>query len=140
MKKLLEVEVAVTEEGIMSILNSEMSKSKKMIALFDLGLETKEISDVMTKHEGKLVRYNFVYNVLSNHCNINSVPVETSEKTGKKDQIITMFLTGKSNKEISIELKTNYNYVFNTIKTYKKEHPEVVAALALPATPAPDAE
>lgn len=126
MKKQLEAEVQITEEAVMTVLQSSISKSKKMIALFDLGLDTKEISEVMTRFEGKLVRYNFVYNVLSNHININGIPVESQERSGKKEQILAMFLAGKTNKEISIDLKTNYNYVFNTIKTFKKEHPDYV--------------
>lgn len=139
MKKQLETDFTATEVDIMAILNGTMSKSKKMVAMFDLGLETKEISDIMTKHEGKLVRYNFVYNVLSNHVNINGIPVEAQQREGKKDLILAMYVDGKSNKEISIDLKTNYNYVFNTIKTYKLLNPLVAAAVeakkvAVPAT------
>lgn len=124
MKKQLEAGQQLTQEqaaeAVKAILNNtELSKSKKMIAMFDLGLETKDIAEIMTAAEGKMVRYNFVYNVISNHCNINGIKREETEKTGKKDLIIAMYLAGKSNKEISIELKTNYNYVFNTIKQFK---------------------
>jgi hypothetical protein len=126
MRKILEAGFTATEVDIMKVLKSDISKSKKMIELFNLGFETKEISEIMSNHEGKLVRYNFVYNVVSNHINMNSIPVETQVREGKKDMILVMYLDGKSNKEISIELKTNYNYVFNTIKQYKLEHPVVV--------------
>lgn len=126
MKKVMEQPVEVTEEVILAILNDEKtSKSKKMIAMFDLGLEVKDISEVMTKFEGALVRYNFVYNVVSNYCNMNGIKHETSDKENKKDQIIAMWLVGASNKEISIDLKANYNYVFNTIKSYKLANPGV---------------
>lgn len=143
MKKQLEVEVKFSEKDIRTILeNQAISKSKKMVALFDLGLETKEISDIMTTFEGKLVRYNFVYNVLSNHCAVNGVQIEKSpERTGKKDLILEMFLAGKSNKEISIDLKTNYNYVFNTIKQFKQLNPTWESMVQKPsAVPAAQAE
>lgn len=93
--------------------NTELSKSKKMLELFKLGLSIKEISQLMN------VRYNFVYNVVSNFCNVNGIKLETTKKEGKKEKIVALHLEGKSNKEISIELKTNYNYVFNVIKEYK---------------------
>lgn len=124
MKKVLEQEVKVTKAAIDKVLNGEGSKSQKMKDLFDLGLEVKEISQLMA------VRYNFVYNVVSNYCNMNGIAVESAEKTGKKDQIIELFLAGKSNKEIAIELKTNYNYVFNVLKQYKAENPEVAEQVA----------
>lgn len=129
MKKQMGTDFTATEQDVKAVLASDISKSKKMIALFDLGFETKDISDIMTAHEGKLVRYNFVYNVLSNHININGIPVEQQQREGKKDLILAMYLAGKSNKEISIDLKTNYNYVFNTIKQYKLAHPEVTTVV-----------
>jgi hypothetical protein len=129
MKKVLGTGFTATEAEVKNVLASDISKSKKMIALFDLGFEVKEISDVMSAHEGKLVRYNFVYNVLSNHINMNGIPVETTQREGKKDSILEMYVNGKSNKEISIDLKTNYNYVFNTIKDFKLKYPEQAAAV-----------
>lgn len=119
MKKVQEIGTIATLEQIDKVLGEEtLSKSKKMLALFDLGMEVKEIAQIMA------VRYNFVYNVVSNHCNMNGIQTETSAKEGKKDQIIALYNVGKSNKEISIELKTNYNYVFNVLKAYKAEHPK----------------
>lgn len=129
MKKILEEGFTATEKDVAKVLTGEMSKSKKMIALFDLGFEIKEIADIMSNAEGKNVRYNFVYNVISNHINMNGIPVEQSQREGKKDSILEMYLAGKSNKEISIELKTNYNYVFNTIKEFKLKYPEQAAAV-----------
>lgn len=99
-----------------NILASEGSKSSKMKMLFDQGLEIKEIANMMD------VRYNFVYNVVSNYVNMNGIKVEKSEKFGKKDQIISLHCQGMSNKEISIELKTNYNYVFNVLKKWKMDN------------------
>jgi transposase-like protein len=96
------------------INNQELKKSQKMIQLYQLGLTVKEISVEMN------ILYNFVYNVVSNYCNINKVELTTSKSENKKDKIIELYLQNKSNKEISIELSTNYNYVFNTLKKYKE--------------------
>lgn len=101
--------------AIEKILTSEMSKSKKMIALYEMNVAIKEIASIMN------VRYNFVYNVVSNFCNVTGKKIATnnSNETSKKDVIIEMYVAGKSNKEISVDLKTNYNYVFNVIKQFK---------------------
>mgnify|MGYP001292067284 CR=1 FL=1 len=118
MRKLMDANAqAATKAQIQAVLdNPELSKSKKMIALFELGLPVKDIHELMG------VRYNFVYNVVSNYCNMNGIATESTVKDGKKDQIIALFKEGKSLKEIAIELKTNYNYVFNVVKQYKKEN------------------
>lgn len=110
--------VVLTKKKVESILSStELSKSNKMKELFEGGYSVKQISELMN------VRYNFVYNVVSNYVNMNSIQVEKKEQeVSKKDLIIKLYLEKKSNKEISIELKTNYNYVFNTIKKYKEEN------------------
>ena len=98
------------------VANETLSKSKRMIALFELGLAIKEIAE----HMG--TRYNFVYNVLSNHCNMTDAVMPTTNKgSTKKDKIVTMLAEGKSIKEISIELKINYNYIFNIRKSLECE-------------------
>lgn len=102
-----------SDKQVQAVVNSEVSKSQKMKELFELGLEIKEIAVLMA------VRYNFVYNVVSNYVNMNGIQVEKNVKAGKKEAILEMWAAGKSNKEISIELKTNYNYVFNVVKTAK---------------------
>lgn len=114
MKKVIENAKKVTEAQIKKVVAQEVSKSQKMKDLFELGLTIKEIAGALE------VRYNFVYNVLSNHIVINDIAVEKTVKNGKKDAIIEMHVAGKSNKEIQAELKANYNYVVNTIKAYKK--------------------
>lgn len=111
--KKLNVEKMLGKKEIEKVLSSENSKSGKMKILFEGGVEIKEISILM------LVRYNFVYNVISNYVNMNKIELEKVSKDNKKEKIIEMFLEGKSNKEISIDLSTNYNYVFNVIKNYK---------------------
>lgn len=119
MKKAMGVEVKVTKKAIDQVLNGEASKSGKMKQLFDLGLEVKEIAGLMD------VRYNFAYNVVSNYVAMNGIVTESTKKAGKKEQIIQLWEAGKSNKEISIELKTNYNYVFNVVKAHKATLPKV---------------
>lgn len=97
---------------VKTILGSELSKSKKMVALYNEGLEIKEIANLME------VRYNFVYNVISNHCRMNDVELRTNVSNGssKKQLIVELFNQGKSNTEIAKELKTNYNYVYKITK------------------------
>lgn len=116
MKKVMGKQVKVTDAAIQKVVSNEgLSKSAKMKELFDMGIEVKEIASIMA------VRYNFVYNVVSNYCAMNGIQTETTKKVGKKDEILRLHQEGKTNKEISIELKTNYNYVFNCIKAFKAE-------------------
>ena len=108
MKKLNATKISETK--ITSILTSETSKSQKIKLLFDSGLTVKEISERLQ------IRYNFAYNVISNYININDIETETEAKVSKKDEILSLFSEGKSNKEISKLLKTNYNYVCKVLK------------------------
>lgn len=104
----------LTATQIKKILADETtSKSHKMKELFNAGHTIKEISAMLD------VRYNFAYNVISNYITVYGVEVESTKQASKKDAIIELFKQGKSNKEISAELKANYNYVYNTIKAYK---------------------
>ena len=97
---------------IQKIINNATSKSKAMVALYNSGLEIKQIANIMQ------VRYNFVYNVISNHCRINDIELRTNKNNtnSKKAQIEELFKAGKSNVEIAKELKTNYNYVYKITK------------------------
>ena len=97
---------------IQKIINNSSSKSKAMIALYNSGLEIKQIADIMQ------VRYNFVYNVISNYCRINDIELRTNKNNtnSKKAQIEELFKAGRSNTEIAKELKTNYNYVYKVTK------------------------
>lgn len=114
----------VMDEEIMDTLADEStSKSQKMKDLFDIGLPVKEIAQLMD------VRYNFVYNVISNYAAMNGIEVTSTQKAGKSDRIIELHVAGKSNKEIAIELKTNYNYVFNVVKKWKLENPDTEAMI-----------
>ena len=100
------------QNEIQTIINNATSKSKAMIELYNGGLEIKEIATAMD------VRYNFVYNVISNHCRMNDVELRTNQASGssKKVQIEKLFREGKTNTEIAAELKTNYNYVYKITK------------------------
>ena len=97
---------------IQKIINNSTSKSKAMVALYNSGLEIKQIANIMQ------VRYNFVYNVISNHCRINDIELRTNKNNtnSKKAQIEELFKAGRSNVEIAKELKTNYNYVYKVTK------------------------
>lgn len=105
----------MTKAAIEKLVKDEaVSKSSKMKQLFSAGMSIKEIATLLD------VRYNFVYNVISNYVTVEGVEVETTKKAGKKEAIIELFKQGKSNKEISAELKSNYNYVYNVLKAYKE--------------------
>ena len=100
------------QNEIQNIIKNAASKSKAMIELYNDGLEIKQIAEIMN------VRYNFVYNVISNFCRMNDVELRTNQVNGssKKAQIEQLFKDGKSNTEIAKELKTNYNYVYKVTK------------------------
>ena len=101
----------MTKNAIEKILKAEGSKSSKMKELYNGGMEIKEIAEVLG------VKYNFVYNVISNECRINGIELRTNKnRGGKKEAIIALYKEGKSNAEISKELKTNYQYVYKVVK------------------------
>ena len=105
------------QNEIQKIINNGTSKSKTMVELYNQGLEIKEISKIMD------VRYNFVYNVISNYCRMNDIELRTNKENGnsKKVMIEKLFKEGKTNVEISKELKTNYNYVYKITKQLIQE-------------------
>ena len=107
----------MTNKKITTIINNAASKSKAMIELYNEGLEIKQIAQAMD------VRYNFVYNVVSNYCRMNDVELRTNKENGnsKKVKIEELFKQGKSNTEIAKELKTNYNYVYKITKALTAE-------------------
>ena len=107
----------MTKNEIQKIINNGTSKSKTMVELYNQGLEIKEISKIMD------VRYNFVYNVISNYCRMNDIELRTNKgnENSKKVMIEKLFKEGKTNVEISKELKTNYNYVYKITKQLIQE-------------------
>lgn len=120
MRKKMEGKVKkVTKAQVDKVVaQEELSKSARMKQLFDLGLSVKEIAEAMR------VRYNFAYNVVSNYCMQEGIEIEKQKRGGKKEEIIRLYKEGKSNKEIAIELKTNYNYVYNVLKPIKQAEKE----------------
>lgn len=102
---------------INKIVTESKSKSQAMIELYNHDLEIKQIAEIMN------VRYNFVYNVVSNYCRMNDVELRTNKdnKNSKKLQIEELFKAGKTNTEIAAELKTNYNYVYKITKALTAE-------------------
>ena len=105
------------QNEIQNIIKNAASKSKAMIELYNEGLEIKQIAQAMD------VRYNFVYNVISNHCRMNEIELRTNKtnENSKKVMIEKLFKEGKTNVEISKELKTNYNYVYKITKQLIQE-------------------
>ena len=105
------------QNEIQTIINNATSKSKAMIELYNVGLDIKQIAQAMD------VRYNFVYNVISNHCRMNDIELRTNKgnENSKKVMIEKLFKEGKTNVEISKELKTNYNYVYKITKQLIQE-------------------
>jgi transposase-like protein len=121
--KMKKSTTAITADQINVVVASDESKSKRIVRLYEMGLDVRTIADAMG------IRYNFAYNVLSNYTRVNDMMMPTNQ-TGpsKKDQIIEMIQAGKSNTDISKELKTNYNYVYQIAKAYLSTH--TVAAQA----------
>jgi transposase-like protein len=116
---MFRTDVVVNEEqletNVKGIYDQPISKSAKMKQMFDLGLDVKVIAEIMG------VRYNFVYNVVSNYVNIQDIPVSKTAGESKKDTIIQLFLDGKTNKEIAKELKLNYNYIYKVIREFGEQ-------------------
>lgn len=104
----------MTNKEKMTIVNSEATKSAKMKALYNEGCEIGEIAKLLG------VRYNFVYNVISNAAMKAGEEVRVTRKNGsRKAAIIALIEEGKTNKEISQELGVLYNYVFKVRKDYE---------------------
>lgn len=102
------------KEEIRKVIEAEGSKSSKMLKLYNEGLEIGDIAKLMN------VRYNFVYNVVSNDCRKSGTEVRVTKKQGTvKTAIIKCIEEGKTNTDISKELSVNYNYVFKVRKEYE---------------------
>jgi len=100
---------------VKKIVETDESKSKKIKALFELGMEIKEIAKQLD------IRYNFAYNVITNYILAENIEVEKENRITKKDQVKSLYRTGKKAKEIAVELKTNLNYVYKLIGEIKKD-------------------
>ena len=103
----------MTKNEMNKLVKNAKSKSEGYKLLYNEGVEIKEIASFYG------VRYNFVYNVISNYCRVEDVELRTNhrkEGESKKDQVIAMLKEGKTCTEISKELKTNINYVYKIRK------------------------
>jgi hypothetical protein len=105
-------------EKVNKVLNdNNLNKSSKMKILYDMNEKELSVSKIA---ELMKVRYNFVYNVVSNKERMLGNKVRGSEnKVSKKDMIIELIKKGKNNVEISAELLVCYNYVFGVRKDYE---------------------
>lgn len=115
MVKLNEVEKVLNGSEIKVLVNDEgLKKSEKMRQLFLGGVDVKSISELMG------VRYNFVYNVVSEMIRLNDMEGNVDKKVrgSVKESIIKLLVDKKSVNEISKELKVNSNMV----RKYKKEN------------------
>jgi DNA invertase Pin-like site-specific DNA recombinase len=97
------------------VKDEKMSKSAKVRALFDGGLEVKEISTLLN------IRYNFAYNVLQNYVIVNDIQVTKTERETKRDDIVKLIQEGKGLVEVCKATKSNYNYVWKISKELKAE-------------------
>lgn len=98
---------------VKAVMDSDVSKSEKMRKLYYDG--SMDIGDI-AKELG--VRYNFVYNVISNDVRMKGGALRKREKgESKKDKIVEMVKDGMECIDISRELKCNINMVYK----YRKE-------------------
>jgi hypothetical protein len=113
MKKVMEQEVKNLKAKMEKVATDEsLSKSAKMKAMFDMGAEIKDIATLLQ------VRYNFVYNVISNYVIVNGLATTQEKKESKKDVVWKMLDEGKTVKEIAVELKSNMQYIHKLKKEW----------------------
>lgn len=117
-KEITSKEITDKKERINKILGSDMSKSKKIIALmFEENLERKTISELMN------IRYQFVYNVTTNYMDQNGIKRSVTKPAEKKNSIIELV---KKNPNIEIReivriTKSHTNYVRKVVNEYKED-------------------
>ena len=101
----------MTKKEMQEVVKNAKSKSEGYKLLYNKGVDIKEIANFYG------VRYNFVYNVISNYCRVNGVALRTvKHAVNKKDAIVQMLQAGETPTAISAELKTNINYVYKIRK------------------------
>lgn len=99
------------------IKDSGLSKSNKMIKLYDMGLELNEIFEELNKGGVSVSVKNFVYNVISEYCRLNDVELRVKKKSSVgKAEIVKLLLEGKSVVDISKELKIYSNRIYKIRK------------------------
>lgn len=98
------------------VADVKRSKSDRFIELYNGGLEIKEISELFD------VRYNHVYNVVSEYCRMEDVELRVKKKAKSgvgKEQIVSLLLSGMSVVDVCAELKIRTNYVYKIKKELK---------------------
>ena len=99
------------------IKDASLTKSTKMIKLYEMGLELNEIFEELNKGGVTVSVKNFVYNVISEYCRLNDVELRVKKKSSVgKVEIIKLLLEGKSVVEISKELKIYSNRIYKIRK------------------------
>lgn len=97
------------------IRKSEGSKSGKIKELFVAGMEIKDIAVIVG------VRYNFVYNVVSNYARMNDIEMSASERGTKTKEILAGLMSGQTIKAVAAGTHSNYNQVWKINKDHKDE-------------------
>jgi DNA-directed RNA polymerase specialized sigma subunit len=96
------------------VVESKSSMIRRMY--FDEGKEVSEIS----KETG--IRYQMVYNIVSESCLKRGIEMRVREKgDSKKDRIVELFKEGRSLKDIARECDTYYNYVSKVVNRHLNE-------------------
>lgn len=116
MKKSMVARISV-EEMEMIRATEGMSKSAKIVELFNGGLEVKEICTLLE------IRYNHAYNVIQNYVIVNGIETEKTERAGgtKRKEIEAILLAGGKLIEAAKATKSSYNQVWQVSQALKKE-------------------
>ena len=119
----MSVSKVITKKEVDEVLKTEISKSQKIIKLFEGGLDVKEISILMG------IRYNFSYNVISNYIRMNDVKgVVKEEKENKKSEIIKLYKEGEY-EDLFSKIALNSSEIFEMIKKKRERRNQKVMFL-----------
>ena len=105
------------EEQAMIVAAEGMNKSDKIKALFEGGLDVKDISELLQ------IRYNHAYNVIQNYVIVNDIEVEKSARSvnAKRLEVIQILENGGKLIDAARATKSSYNYVWKISQDMKKE-------------------
>ena len=119
MRKVTEQTMEGNERNLI-VADESMNKSDKIKALFDGGVEVKEIAELLG------VRYNHAYNVIQNYVIVEGFEVEKSSRgTSEKRQLIEQMLKeGHRIIGVAKATKTVYNYVWKVSQELKMRDTE----------------
>ena len=110
------------DEQDMIVTSSGMNKAEKMRAMFEGGMDIKEISAALE------IRYNHVYNTIQNYVIVNDIPVEKGVRSVNAKRLVVEALLrdGKTLMEAARETKTSYNYIWKISQDLKQAEAEYV--------------